>query len=119
MVEAEPLSRAKLSVRLAERFPGYDPLAMAYMVAGLIPMVQVPPRGVWGAKSIQATWTTLSSWIGTPVGSRDARRPRDDGPALPGGVRPASVMDIQAWCWLTKLGAVVERLRPRLHDVPR
>ena len=74
MVEAEPLSRAKLSVRLAERFPGYDPLAMAYMVAGLIPMVQVPPRGVWGAKSIQATWTTLSSWIRDPRRSRDARR---------------------------------------------
>jgi len=25
---------------------------------------------------------------------------------------PASVMDIQAWCWLTRLGPVVERLRP-------
>jgi hypothetical protein len=24
-------------------------------------------------------------------------------------------MDIQAWCWLTRLGAVVERLRPRLR----
>jgi hypothetical protein len=28
---------------------------------------------------------------------------------------PASVRDIQAWCWLTRLGAVVERLRPRLR----
>jgi len=28
---------------------------------------------------------------------------------------PASVIDIQAWCWLTRLGAVVERLRPRLR----
>jgi hypothetical protein len=114
MVEEQPLSRAKLSVRLAERFPGYDPLAMAYMVAGLIPMVQVPPRGVWGAKSNQATWTTLSSWIGTAVGVATPEDLETMVLRYIAAFGPASVMDIQAWCWLTKLGAVVERLRPRL-----
>ena len=115
LVEARPLTRAALSARLAERFPGYDPLSLAYMTAGLIPMVQVPPRGVWGAKSIQATWTTMSAWLGTPVG-----------PAAPDALEtmvlrylaafgPATVMDVQSWCWLTKLGAVMERLRPRLR----
>ena len=28
---------------------------------------------------------------------------------------PAAVMDVQAWCWLTKLTPVVERLRPLLR----
>jgi hypothetical protein len=28
---------------------------------------------------------------------------------------PATVMDIQAWCWLTRLGPAVERLRPQLR----
>ncbi len=115
LVEDRPLTRAALSARLAEEFPGYDPLSLAYMVTGLIPMVQVPPRGVWGRKSIQATWTTMSSWLGAP-----------DGPAMPEALEtmvlrylaafgPASVMDIQSWCWLTKLGPVVERLRPKLR----
>jgi hypothetical protein len=27
---------------------------------------------------------------------------------------PASVNDVQAWCWLTRLREVIERLRPRL-----
>ena len=31
------------------------------------------------------------------------------------GYAPAAVMDIQAWCGLTKLGEVVEWLRPRLR----
>lgn len=115
LVEERPLTRAALSARLTEQFPGFDPLSLAYMTAGLVPMVQVPPRGVWGAKSIQATWTTMSSWLGTPVE-----------PAAPDALEtmvlrylaafgPASVMDIQSWCWLTKLGAVVERLRPQLR----
>jgi DNA glycosylase AlkZ-like len=114
VVEAQPSSRARLSVRLAEQFPGYDRLAMAYMVAGLIPMVQVPPRGVWGVKSIQATWTTLSSWLGTPVGTATPEDQEAMVLRYLAAFGPASVMDIQNWCWLTKLGAVVERLRPRL-----
>lgn len=115
LVEERPLTRAALSARLTEQFPGFDPLSLAYVTAGLVPMVQVPPRGVWGAKSIQATWTTMSSWLGTPVE-----------PAAPDALEtmvlrylaafgPATVMDIQSWCWLTKLGAVVERLRPQLR----
>ncbi len=29
---------------------------------------------------------------------------------------PASVNDVQAWCWLTRLREVVERLRPQLRS---
>ena len=112
--EAAPEPRQAQRSAGASSFPGYDPLAMAYMVAGLIPMVQVPPRAVWGAKSIQATWTTLSSWLGTPVGTATPEDQETMVLRYLAAFGPASVMDIQAWCWLTKLGAVVERLRPRL-----
>jgi hypothetical protein len=115
LVEAQPLTRAKLSARLAEQFPGYDPLSLAYMVAALIPMVQVPPRGVWGAKSIQATWTTLSSWLETPIGQATPEDHETMVLRYLAAFGPATVMDIQNWCWLTKLGAVVERLRPQLR----
>ena len=115
LVEARPLTRAALSAGLAEGFPGYDPLSLAYMVAGLIPMVQVPPRGVWGAKSIQATWTTMSSWLDAPVGPAKPKDLETMVLRYLAAFGPASVMDIQSWCWLTKLGAVVERLRPQLR----
>jgi hypothetical protein len=74
--------------------------------------VQVPPRGVWG-QSGQATWTTAESWLGHPL---------DPEPSIDDlvtryltGYGPAAVMDIQAWCGLTKLKEVVERLRPDLR----
>ena len=114
LLEAEPLSRAKLSAALVERFPGYDPLSLAYTVTYQLPLVQVPPRGVWGAKSIQATWTTLSSWLGTPVGTATPEDQETLVLRYLAAFGPASVMDMQAWCWLTKLGVVFERLRPRL-----
>ncbi len=31
-----------------------------------------------------------------------------------GAFGPATVMDLQSWCWLTRLAPVVERLRPHL-----
>ncbi len=72
----------------------------------------MPPRGVWG-QSGQATWTTAESWLGRPL---DAEPSIDDlVMRYLAGYGPAAVMDIQAWCGLTKLKEVVERLRPGLR----
>ncbi len=115
LLEAKPLTRARLSAELAERFPGYDPLSLAYTITYQMPLVQVPPRGVWGRKSIQATWTTLSSWLETPLGTATPEAHETMVLRYLAAFGPATIMDIQSWCWLTKLGAVVEGLRPRLR----
>lgn len=82
----------------------------------VLPLVQVTPRGVWG-ESLQPMFTTLDGWLGP---DSDAS-PGDS--AVPieevvlrclAAYGPASVVDIQAWSGLTRLGGVVERLRPRL-----
>ena len=97
---------------LQERWPGRDPASLAHAIRHLVPLVQVPPRGLSG-KSGPVAHTTAEAWLG---------RPLDPDPSLEemivrylGAFGPASVKDAQTWSGLTRLGDVVERLRPRLR----
>jgi Winged helix DNA-binding domain len=112
LIEAKPRTRAELSRLLAERWPDRDPLSLAYVITHIVPVVQVPPRGVWG-KRAQATWTTAESWLGQPLASK---------PDLASMVLrylaafgPASVMDFQSWSGLTRIREVVEPMRSQLR----
>ena len=85
LLEEEPRSSAALGAALRERWPRVDAAALATAARFLVPTVQIPPRGVWGASG-QAVWATVRDWLGRePERRRPARRPR---PALPRGVRP-------------------------------
>jgi Winged helix DNA-binding domain len=105
-------TRAELGLLLAQRWPDRDPISLAYAVTYLTPVVQAPPRGVWGANG-QATWTTVESRLG--------RRP-DSVPDLDAMILrylaafgPASVADMQWWSGVRGLRLAVERLRSRLR----
>jgi Winged helix DNA-binding domain len=111
-----PLSRVELGRHLGLRFPGYPTDALAYTVTYLEPMVQVPPRGMWGRNG-PVRWQTFQGWIGT-----DADQPaRVDDVVVRylAAFGPASVPDVRVWSGLPALREVVDRLRPRLrifHD---
>ena len=112
LVEQRPLSREQLAPLLDERFPGYDALSLSYAITHLLPLVQVPPRGIWG-RAGQATWTTLDSWVGRPLAAKPSLAKIV--PRYLAAFGPASPADMRTWSGIAGLTGVFERLRPRLH----
>jgi hypothetical protein len=112
LVDEEPRSAAELRTLLNKRWPERDADALAAAVHFLLPLVQVPPRGLWGASG-QARHTSLEAWLG--------KEPADD--ASPDTLiarylrafGPATVADARIWSRLTGLREVFERLRPGLR----
>jgi hypothetical protein len=111
LVEQRPLTFAELGPLLGERWPGVDQAALANAVRALLPLVQVPPRGIWGASG-QAAHTTAESWLDSPLETDLA--PDTMVLRYLAAFGPATVLDAQAWSGLTRLREVVERLRPEL-----
>jgi DNA glycosylase AlkZ-like len=110
-LEAGPLSPGDLGRHLATAWPDRDPSALAYLARYSIPLVQVPPRGLW-RRTARTANTTLEAWTGrqpggTPVDAFVLRYLRAFG--------PASASDIRTWSWLTGVREIVERLRPQLR----
>ena len=77
-LSASPLTRAQLGRVLAPRWPDADPLALAYAATYLVPVVQLPPRGIWG-KSAQATWLAAGAWLAHPSARPPFPRPHRPG----------------------------------------
>jgi hypothetical protein len=111
-VETEPRTPGELADLLAELAPSRPRDELGRIARALLPLVQVPPRGVW-RKGGAVRLTTAESWLGRPL-AVDAsvdelvlRYLRAFG--------PASVQDATAWSRLTRMRPVFERLRPKLR----
>ncbi|MDP9482638.1 MAG: winged helix DNA-binding domain-containing protein [Chloroflexota bacterium] len=110
-LDVEPRTFKALGEHLLERWPEHDRLALEMTVRTGVPLVQVPPRGLWG-RSGAVAHTSIEAWLG----NAPAAWLTVDGLVLRylRAFGPASVMDAQMWCGLTRLKEVFERLRPGL-----
>lgn len=115
VVEESPQALADLRPALTERWPEANPETMTRALNYLLPMVQVPPRGIWGASG-QPRLTTLEAWTGRSLPDASEHYRLLDALVLRylGAFGPASVQDAQMWSGLTRLNVVFARLAPQL-----
>jgi hypothetical protein len=111
LLDGGALTARELALALMERGIGDDLEAIANATSTYVPLVQLPPRGVWG-RGGQARYATLEAWTGREIEAS----PSIDEVVLRylAAFGPASVMDMQNWSGLTKLKPAFERLRDRL-----
>jgi len=114
LLSKEPHTRAELGEALAERWPDHDQGSLALAVTYLLPVVQVPPRGVWGSSTGEARWATTDSWLGGPDAPPDLSRD-DVVSRYLGAFGPATIADVRTWSGFTGVRDIVERLRPWLR----
>lgn len=112
LLDERPLRPIDLGRRLTARWPGRDPISLAMGVRDLTPIVQVPPRGVWGRSAAPAL-AALETWLGRPVAVVG-----DPTPFVRRYLRafgPASTQDIATWSWLQGIRGIVDPIRAELR----
>jgi hypothetical protein len=112
LFEQRPLTWAQLGTLLTERWPDHDPNALATMVRGLLPLVQVPPRGIWG-RSGPASHALAPAWLGRPLATDTTA----DELVLRylAAFGPATAPDMARWSGMTGLREVINRLGEQLR----
>jgi hypothetical protein len=112
LVQGQPLTFAELGQQLAARWPDRDPNALAQTVRNLVPLVQVPPHGLWDAAG-PPRHTTAEQWLGRTL--PEDVRVEDYVLRYLAAYGPASVRDMQKWSGLARLAGVVGRLADQLR----
>lgn len=113
LFEEQARTHSEVGRALAERWPGVAPRDLGDALSSLVPLVQVPPRGIWG-QSGPARNTTIETWLDRAL---DVTVPPADTlvPRYLAAYGPAASADIRAWSGLSGLRDAVERLRPSLR----
>jgi hypothetical protein len=112
LLAERPQVMGELGKRLQERWPDRDAASLGHAVRTLVPVVQVPPRGLW-AKGGLPLCEEMERWLGRPL---DPQASLDELVLrYLAAFGPATAKDVQTWSWLTGIREVLERLRPRLR----
>lgn len=115
LLRERPYSSDQLGKALVEHYPETPAASLMFLVRAVLPLVQIPPRGVWG-KAGQPTYQVAHHWLEgvaapEPSAAELIRR-------YLAAFGPATVADMQTWAGITKLGEVVEQMDLRTYLDP-
>lgn len=117
LADGEPRSMTQLARELAERWPEPGPRALGEMLMAVVPMVQLPPRGLWRTKAGVRN-VPLTSWLEREIAPVSSDGSDPVGQALLrrylAAFGPAASADLRAWCGLAGLPAAVAAVREEL-----
>ena len=116
LADGEPRTMAELVGAVAEHWPAVPRQALgATLVIVAIPMVQVPPRGLWRTKAGVRN-LPLATWLGRdidPLTSDDVAG-REMVRRYLAAYGPAATADVRAWSGVAGLPAAVAAMRDEL-----
>ncbi|MGN7403295.1 winged helix DNA-binding domain-containing protein [Cytobacillus praedii] len=112
LVESQPRTLEELGKLLKEKWEDKDPSALAAAARNLVPLVQIPPRGIWGAKG-KAIHASAENWLCQSLVTHNSLESLILRYLKAFG--PATISDIQTWSGLTKIRKVIEGLRLQLN----
>lgn len=122
-VDERPRTFVELRERLADgrspnapTEPERDVSALAYVVRTHLPLVQVPPGGVWGYGGSPAH-ANAETWLGRPLVPDGDETRRQLVLRYLAAFGPATDADLHAWSGMTGLTQTVAALRSELHVV--
>jgi hypothetical protein len=123
LLREQPRTPAELRTALGARFPAADPASLVNAVRSWLPLVQLPPRGVWG-RGGAPVYALLDEWLGAP---QTLPEPADLVRRYLAAFGPATPADMQKWSGTTGLKAVFTAMDLRryaaadgrvLYDLP-
>ncbi|CAM5740298.1 hypothetical protein SALBM311S_02679 [Streptomyces alboniger] len=118
MADQQPRTMTELVQALEDRWPGPPRRVLGeLLVAALIPMAQLPPRGLWhqtaGVRNLP-----LSTWLERDIAPLPADGSDPVGQQLLhrylAAYGPAASTDLRAWCGLAGLPAAIKAAREEL-----
>lgn len=112
LLHDQPMNAAELANQLREQWPEIPGRDLVQIVRNSLPVLQVPPRGVWG-KSGALVYALASEWL--PGSNPATLDPADIVVRYLRAFGPASIRDFQQWSGLTRQKVVFEQLGGQLR----
>jgi hypothetical protein len=112
LVESQPRTLNELSKILKKTWMDLEPDTLAAAARNLVPLVQIPPRGIWGAKG-KAVHTSAEHWLSQSLVTDYSLETLILRYLKAYG--PGTISDIQYWSGLTQIRELIRELRPQLN----